>query len=141
MKANKLTKETIKHLGVEKRSFPTFKIGDTIAVHQRVKEGNKERIQIFEGDVIAMHNNGASSTFTVRKIGANAVPVERIYPLYSPIIADVKFVRHGKVRRAKLFYIRDRIGKRARVQEKVVTREQKEQSAAAQNQTNDTSAE
>ena len=131
MKAKKLTKETIKELGVYKRDFPKFEIGDAIAVSQRIKEGNKERLQVFEGDVIAMSQNGASSTFTVRKIGANAVAVERIFPFYSPLVDSIKFISHGKVRRAKLYYMRDRIGKAARVQEKVITREQREQKAAA----------
>lgn len=126
MKAGKLTKETISSLGITERSFPEFNIGDTIAVSQRVKEGNKERIQIFQGDVIAKSNNGASSTFTVRKIGANSIAVERIFPLYTPVITDIKVVRHGDVRRAKLYYVRDRVGKAARIKEKILTREQKE---------------
>jgi len=133
MKANKLTSETIRDLGVYKRDFPHIEIGDTIAVSLRITEGGKERLQVFEGDVIAMSNNGASSTFTVRKIGANSVPVERILPYYSPIIHSVKFIRKGKVRRAKLYYMRDRKGKAAYVQEKVITREQREQKAASKN--------
>jgi large subunit ribosomal protein L19 len=127
MKAKKYTKETICELGVFKRDFPSFKVGDTIAVSQRIKEADKERIQVFEGDVIAMHKNGASTTFTIRKIGAGAIPVERIFPFYSPKIESIRFVRHGKVRRAKLYYMRERIGKAARVQEKVLKREEKEQ--------------
>ncbi|NRB21217.1 50S ribosomal protein L19, partial [Candidatus Dependentiae bacterium] len=95
------------------------------------KEGNKERLQVFEGDVIAMHNKGASTTFTVRKIAANAISVERIFPLYSPKIASIKFIRSGKVRRAKLFYMRGRKGKAARVRELVLTKEQKQQRAKA----------
>ena len=130
MKAQKSTKETIRELGMYERNFPSFTIGDTIAVSQRIKEGDKERIQVFEGDVIAMHNNGASSTFTVRKIAANAIPVERIFPFYSPKIESIRFIRHGKTRRAKLYYMRDRIGKAARVQEKVMTKEEKEQKEA-----------
>jgi len=126
MKAKNYTKETIKELGISERDFPAFKVGDTIAVAQRIKEGDKERTQIFEGDVIAMHKNGASTTFTVRKIGANSISVERIFPLYSPKIESVRFIRHGKVRRAKLYYMRERIGKAARVQEKVMTKEEKE---------------
>jgi len=122
MKAKKYTKETIRELGMYDRNFPTFIIGDTVAVSQRIKEGDKERIQVFEGDVIAMHKNGASSTFTVRKIGANSIAVERIFPLYSPKIEFVRFIRHGKVRRAKLYYMRKRIGKAARVKEKVMTK-------------------
>ena len=131
MKASKLTRETINEMGIYDRNFPDFNVGDAIAVSLRVKEGGKERIQVFEGDVIAMHHKGASSTFTIRKIGANSIPVERIFPLYSPKIASIKFIRSGKVRRAKLFYMRDRKGKAARVQELVLTKQQKEQRAKA----------
>ena len=95
-------------------------------------KGDKERLQVFEGDVIAIHNNGVSSTFTVRKIGANSVSVERIFPYYSPKINAVTFIRKGKVRRAKLYYMRKRIGKAARVQEKVVSRIQREQQETTQ---------
>ncbi|MFC1842100.1 50S ribosomal protein L19 [Candidatus Dependentiae bacterium] len=126
MKASKYTRETIKEIGMYDRDFPDFNVGDFIAVSLRVKEGGKERIQVFEGDVIAMNKNGASSSFTIRKIGANAVPVERVLPFYSPLIDSIKFIRSGKKRRAKLYYIRERIGKAARIAEKVLTREQKE---------------
>jgi large subunit ribosomal protein L19 len=102
-----------------------------IAVYQRIKEGDKERIQVFKGDVIALHNHGASSTFTVRKIGAHGVAVERTYPFYSPVIKEIKLIKTGDVRRAKLYYVRDRVGKSARLKEKVVTREQKEKMAAS----------
>jgi large subunit ribosomal protein L19 len=119
MKAKKYTRETIRDMGVADRGFPIFAVGDTIAVSQRIKEGDKERIQVFEGDVIAMHKRGVSSTFTVRKIGANAVAVERIFPFYSPNIDSIKFIRKGQVRRAKLYYIRERVGRAARVAEKV----------------------
>lgn len=132
MKSEKLTKETINQLGVFKRDFPKFEPGDTIAVYRRIKEGNKERVQVFEGDVIAMRYNGAASTFTIRKIGANAVSIELILPYYSPLIESIKFIRSGTKRRAKLYYMRDRIGKAARVQEKVMTREQRELKAASQ---------
>ena len=127
MKAQKLTKETINQLGISKLNFPEFKAGDTIAVSQRIKEGDKERIQIFQGDVIAIHNNGISSTFTIRKIGANSVSVERIFPFYSPIIESIKFLRKGKVRRAKLFYIRERLGKSARLKEQILTKQEQEE--------------
>lgn len=123
MKAKKYTRETIRDMGTEDRGWPTFSIGDTIAVSQRIKEGDKERIQVFEGDVIAMHNKGVSSTFTIRKIGANAVSVERIFPVYSPKIDSIRFVRKGQVRRAKLYYIRERVGRAARVQEKVESKQ------------------
>ena len=126
MKSKGFTKETISDFGTSKRDFPHFNVGDVISVSLRVKEGDKERIQVFEGDVIAIHKNGVSSTFTVRKIGANSVAVERVLPYYSPLIDSITFIRTGKRRRAKLYYMRDRIGKAARVQEKVLTKEQKE---------------
>lgn len=126
MKANTFTRETIRELGSENRNFPKFNVGDAIAVNQRIKEGDKERIQTFEGDVIAISNNGISSTFTIRKIGANAVAVERIFPFHSPIIESIEFVRKGRVRRAKLYYMRDRVGKAARIREKIVSKSQAE---------------
>lgn len=122
MKANKLTKETIAQLGVADRGFPEFTVGDTIAVSQKITEGDKERIQVFEGDVICDSRNGISSTFTVRKISANAVAIERIFPMFSPLIDSIKVVRRGDTRRAKLYYLRDRVGKAARVKEKVVSK-------------------
>lgn len=134
MKAKMMTKETISELGMQKRAFPAFSVGDVIAVSQRIKEGDKERLQVFEGDVIAIKNRAASSSFTVRKIGANAVAVERIFPYHSPLIESIRFVRKGKARRAKLFYMRDRIGKAARVQEDIAARQssrENEGSAAA----------
>jgi len=130
MKSKKLTKETISQLGIYERKFPEFQVGDAIAVSIKIKEGGKERLQVFEGDVIAIHKKGASSSFTVRKIGANSIPVERVFPYYSPLIDSIKPVRKGKVRRAKLYYMRSRIGKAARVQERVLTKEQKEQKRA-----------
>lgn len=123
MKAQHLTRETIRELGAEKRDFPQFEIGDHIAVSQWITEGNKKRIQVFEGDVIAMHHKGVSSTFTVRRISANSVYVERIYPFYTPVIDSIKVIRKGDVRRAKLYYLRDRVGKRAQVKEKILTKE------------------
>lgn len=126
MKATKLTKETIADLGTAQRGFPVFRAGDTVAVSQIVKEGNKERIQIFQGDVISMRGTGASTMFTVRRMSANNIPVERIYPLHAPIIDSIKVVKRGDVRRAKLYYVRDRIGKAARIKEKVLTKEQKQ---------------
>ena len=126
MRASKYTKETINSLGItEQRNFPDFSAGDTIAVSVRISEGDKERIQIFQGDVIAIHTNGISSTFTVRKLGANNIFIERIFPYYAPVISSIEFIRKGKVRRAKLFYVRDRIGKAARIPEDIQTREQK----------------
>lgn len=130
MKANKFTKETISALGTYDRNFPKFEIGDAIAVSQKIKEGEKERLQVFEGDVIAISNNGAASTFVVRKIGANSVPVERIFPYYAPFIDSIKCIRKGKVRRSKLYFMRDRVGKSSRVREKIVSKAEQEQSAA-----------
>jgi large subunit ribosomal protein L19 len=120
MKAKKLTKETIGELGIHDRSFPEFNIGDGVEVSLRIKEGDKERVQVFGGDVIARHNKGASSTFTVRKISEGGISVERILPVYSPLIAGIKVVKKGDVRRAKLYYVRDRVGKAARIKEKIV---------------------
>lgn len=128
MKAKGLTKETILNRGVVDRKF-SFNSGDAVRVAYRIKEGSKERTQYFEGDVIAVHKNGIASTFVVRRIGANGIAVERIFPLHSPRLEDVKFLRHGNVRRAKLYYMRDRIGKRARVQELVLSHEAQERRA------------
>src|SRR5581483_2777665 len=131
MKAQFLTRETIRSLGTVERNFPTLAIGDFIAVSQRIVEGDKERLQLFEGHVIAIHNNGASSTFTVRKIAAGAVAVERIFPFHSPVLESVKVLRKGDVRRAKLYYMRNRIGSAAMVKEIVKTRAQREQQEAS----------
>jgi len=126
MKAKKFTKETILEIGLETNKSNNFDVGDTIKVAQKIIEGDKERLQYFEGFVVGKHDHGMASTFTVRKLGANGIFVERIFPLYSPIIDSISFVRKGKVRRAKLYYMRDRIGKAANVKERVLTREQKE---------------
>lgn len=117
MKAQGYTRETILKMGAE-RSLPPFRPGDALRVAERIKEGDKERIQYFEGDVIAVHNCGVASTVTIRRIGANSVAIERIFPLFSNKF-EFTFIREGDVRRAKLYYLRSRIGKRARVQEKV----------------------
>lgn len=127
MKARGYTKETIRDIGLSKLNFPEFNVGDTIAISQRIKEGDKERLQVFEGDIIAIKNRGMSSTFTVRKIGAHGVSVERIIPFHSPLIKSIKLVKKGDVRRAKLYYMRGRLGKAARVREKIMTKEQWEQ--------------
>ena len=95
---------------------PDFRPGDTVKVHVRLKEGNKERIQVFKGLVIARKHGGVSETFTVRKI-SYGVGVERIFPLHSPNIAKIEVERHGRVRRAKLYYIRNLRGKAARIRE------------------------
>lgn len=129
MKAAGWTKETVLRAGVEGISHTEFRVGDTIEVGYMVKEGNKERIQNFKGDVIAFHRNGISTTFTVRRIGANGIGVERIFPYYSPKISSIQVIKRGVVRRAKLFYVRDRIGKSARIKEKILTKEQKKELA------------
>jgi large subunit ribosomal protein L19 len=97
--------------------IPEFKAGDTINVHYRVREGDKERIQQYQGVVIARRGSGANKTFMVRKISSN-IGVERIFPLYSPFISKIEVKRRGKVRRAKLFYLRALRGKAARIKEK-----------------------
>lgn len=99
-----------------KENAPEIKIGDTIKVHVRIKEGDKSRIQVFEGTVIAKKHGGISETFTVRRV-AHGCGIERVFPLHSPVIDKVELVRHGKVRRAKLYYLRDRVGKAAKVKE------------------------
>ena len=100
------------------REVAEFKTGDTVRVHAKVKEGNRERIQVFEGTVIKRQNGGARETFTVRK-QASGVGVEKTWPVHSPIIEKIEVVRRGKVRRAKLYYLRDRVGKKAKVKELV----------------------
>ena len=99
-----------------KQEVPEVAIGDTVKVHVRIKEGDKSRIQIFEGTVIAIKHGGISRTFTVRRV-AHGCGIERVFPLHSPSVAKVELVRHGKVRRAKLYYLRDRVGKAAKVKE------------------------
>jgi len=100
-------------------NIPPFRAGDTIRVNVRVKEGEKERIQAFEGVCIARRGSGVSATFTVRKI-SNGVGVERIFPLHSPMLADIHIVRRGRVRRAKLYYLRQLTGKATRIKERKV---------------------
>lgn len=125
MKANKLTKETIHTVGIVDKEMPAFAPGDKLVISQRIKEGDKERIQLFEGDVIAIKKNGNASTFTVRKIGAHSVAVERIFPLYSPLIKEIKVIKKGDVRRAKLYYVRTRVGKATRFKERIEKREER----------------
>lgn len=110
---NKLTAFTSEQL---KESVPSFEIGDTVKVHNKIVEGTRERIQIFEGTVISKHGGGISETFTVRHV-AYGCGVEKTFPLHSPRVADVEVVRHGKVRRSKLYYLRDRVGKSSKVKE------------------------
>ena len=101
-----------------KAEAPEFRVGDTVKVYGKIKEGNRERIQVFEGTVIKRQNGGAKETFTVRKF-SNGVGVEKTWPLHSPIVTKIQVVRKGKVRRAKLYYLRERIGKKAKVKELV----------------------
>ena len=101
-----------------KADAPVINIGDTVVVHCRIKDGNNERIQLFEGTVIKRQNGGVRETFTVRK-NSNGIGVEKTWPLHSPAVENIEVVRRGKVRRAKLNYLRDRVGKAAKVKELV----------------------
>lgn len=105
---------------ITERKLPDFSPGDTVVVQVKVVEGSRERLQAFEGVVIAKRNRGANSSFTVRKI-SHGEGVERVFPAYSPMIADIAVKRKGAVRRAKLYYMRDRKGKSARIKEKIST--------------------
>ena len=98
--------------------IPEFRAGDTVRVHAKIVEGTRERIQIFQGVVIKRHGAGISATYTVRKI-SNGVGVERTFPVHSPRVAKIEVVRYGRVRRAKLYYLRDRVGKAAKVKEQI----------------------
>ena len=102
----------------EKTEIPAFGVGDTIKVHIKIKEGNRERIQVFEGVVLKKQGGSSRATFTVRK-NSSGIGVEKTWPLHSPNVEKVEVVRHGKVRRAKLNYLRDRVGKAAKVKELV----------------------
>ena len=100
----------------KKAEPPKVEVGDTVRVHIKVKEGNRERIQVFEGTVIAKKHGGIEETFTVRRV-SYGVGVEKVFPVHAPSIEKIELVRHGKVRRAKLYYLRDRVGKAAKVKE------------------------
>lgn len=113
MDALKLIAESSK-----KTEVPSFNIGDTVRVSVNIREGEKERIQMFEGTVIARKGSGISETFTVRRV-SYGVGVERVFPLHSPNVKEVVVVRKGRVRRAKLYYLRDRVGKAAKVKEQL----------------------
>ena len=115
----KLNQSIIEKLTATK-SIPDFGPGDTLAVSIKIKEGERERLQVFEGVCIGRKNASMGSTFTVRKI-SNGEGVERVFPLYSPLVAEIKVVRRGEVRRAKLYYLRGRRGKSARITEKART--------------------
>ena len=101
-----------------KSELPLVRIGDTIRVHNKIKEGARERIQMFEGTVIAKHGGGISETFTVRRM-SYGVGVEKTFPIHSPNVVKVDIIRVGKVRRAKLYYLRDRVGKASKVKEQI----------------------
>ena len=113
-------KEIIKNIESAqlKAEVPQFRVGDTVRVHAMIKEGNRERIQIFEGTVLKRQGGSTRETFTVRK-SSNGVGVEKTWPLHSPHVVKVEVIRQGKVRRAKLNYLRDRVGKAAKVKERV----------------------
>ena len=112
--------DIIKNIEAEqlKEQAPEFRVGDTVRVYGKIKEGNRERVQVFEGTVLKRQGGGARETFTVRK-NSNGIGVEKTWPLHSPNVEKVEVVRRGKVRRAKLNYLRDRVGKRAKVKELV----------------------
>ena len=101
-----------------KEDVPQFEVGDTVKVYVKITEGDKSRIQLFEGTVIAKKHGGISETFTVRRV-AHGVGIERVFPVHSPAVDKVEVIRHGKVRRAKLYYLRDRVGKAAKVKEQI----------------------
>jgi large subunit ribosomal protein L19 len=109
--------ESFEKAQIEGKNIPSFRAGDTLKVAVNIKEGNKERIQNYEGLCIAIRGEGVGRTFIVRKMGANSVGVERIFPLYSESIQSIEVLRKGRVRRAKLFYLRDLKGKAARIKE------------------------
>lgn len=116
-------KEILKEIEKEYlKERPNFNVGDTVRVHAIVKEGGKERVQVFEGVVIAKKGGGINETFTVRKV-SYGVGVERVFPLHSPLIKKIEVKRRGDVRRAKLYYLRERVGKAQNVKEKVETQE------------------
>lgn len=102
---------------IAEKNIPDFRAGDTVRLAVKIKEGDKTRVQAYEGVCIAKRGQGTSATVTVRKIGANSIGIERIFPLYSDSIEEIVLVRRGRVRRAKLFYLRELAGKKARIKE------------------------
>ncbi len=109
--------EAFEQAQIGDKKVPEFRAGDSLSLSIRIKEGDKTRVQIFEGVCIAVRGTGTGKTITVRKVGANGVGVERIFPIYSDSLEEIKVIRRGRVRRAKLFYLRDRSGKSARIKE------------------------
>ncbi len=101
-----------------KEAMPVFSVGDSVKVHVRIKEGEKSRVQVFEGTVIAKKHGGINETFTVRRL-AHGCGIERVFPIHSPNVEKVEIVREGRVRRGKLYYLRDRVGKAAKVKQKM----------------------
>ena len=114
------TMDLIKALTNEqlKENAPVLNVGDTVKIHNKIKEGNRERIQMFEGTIIAKNGGGISETFTVRRV-SYGVGVEKTFPVHSPNVEKVEIIRRGKVRRAKLYYLRDRVGKSSKVKEQL----------------------
>lgn len=112
--------DAIKNLvaGQLREDAPVVEIGSTVRVHVKIREGERERIQIFEGTVIAKNGSGIAETFTVRRV-SYGVGIERVFPVHSPNVAKVELVRNGRVRRSKLYYLRDRVGKAAKVKEQI----------------------
>ena len=108
----------VNYIGMEnmKKDIPQFKAGDTLRVHVKITEGDKQRIQVFQGVCIKRHNNGVGSTFTVRKV-SNGMGVERVFPLHAPVVDKIEVMTIGRVRRAKLYYLRNLQGKAARIKE------------------------
>ena len=109
--------ENFENAQFAEKNVPDFRAGDTVRLAVTIKEGDKTRIQNYEGVCIAMRGQGSGKTITVRKIGANGIGIERVFPIYSDSINEIKVLRRGRVRRAKLFYLRDRAGKSARIKE------------------------
>lgn len=109
--------ENFENAQVAEKNIPEFRAGDTVRLAVTIKEGDKSRVQNYEGVCIAMRGEGTGKTITVRKIGANGIGIERVFPIYSDSINEIKVLRRGRVRRAKLFYLRERSGKSARIKE------------------------
>ncbi len=112
------TMEVFNQKNMKQESVPTAQIGDTVRVHVKIKEGSRERIQVFEGTVIAKKHGGIAETITVRRVSFG-VGVEKVFPVHAPAVEKIELVRHGKVRRAKLYYLRTRVGKSAKLEEKL----------------------
>ena len=104
--------------GMVKEANPAIRVGDVVKVHVKIREGERERIQVFEGTIIARKGSGVSETFTVRRV-SYGVGIERVFPVHAPNVAKVETVRRGRVRRSKLYYLRDRVGKAAKVKEQI----------------------